>query len=144
MSRRKFRKSLSANDVGATGGHQAGILIPKGEKELLEILPQLDPSVKNPDAWIECVDDEGQKLSFRFVYYNNKLHDDGGTRNEYRLTHMTTWFRDVGAKEGDEFEISKNDANDSYSIRIEPKAILDPIPDEDGVRIRITKWRTVH
>jgi len=144
MSRRKFRKTLSANDVGSTGGHQAGILIPKGEKELLGILPQLDPSVKNPDALIECVDEEEKNLSFRFVYYNNKYHDDTGTRNEYRVTRMTSWFRDIGAREGDEFEISKDDASGNYSIRIFPKATLDPIPDKDGVRIKLTKWRSVH
>lgn len=144
MSRQKFRKTLSANDVGSTGGHQGGIHIPKGEKELLGFLPLLDSAVKNPDAWIECVDDEGQNLKFRFVYYNNKLHDDGGTRNEYRVTHMTSWFRDVGAREGDEFEISKDDVNDYYSIRIQPKTTQEPDTEEGGVRIRLTNWRRVH
>lgn len=144
MSRQTFRKILSGNDVGSTGGHQGGILIPKGEKDLLGILPRLNPSVKNPDAWIECVDDEGQKFNFRFVYYNNKLHDDGGTRNEYRVTHMTSWFRGVGAQEGDEFEISKDDVNANYSIRIQPKISQEPDSDEEGVRIRLTKWRRVH
>ncbi len=133
MSMETFRKTLSANDVGSNGAHQAGILIPKGEKELIRILPPLDPSIKNPDAMIQCVDDKGEKLCFRFVYYNNKLHDIGGTRNEY-----------VGAREGDEFEISKNDANANYEIRVHSKALLNPPPDEDGVRIKLTKWRRIH
>ncbi|MDP7151654.1 MAG: EcoRII N-terminal effector-binding domain-containing protein [Paracoccaceae bacterium] len=30
MSIEKYRKRLSANDVGTTGGHQGGVLIPKG------------------------------------------------------------------------------------------------------------------
>ena len=85
-----FSKVLSANDVGATGGHMGGLLIPKGERELLAILPPLDPTIKNPDAWLECVDDAGQALRLRFVYYNNKLHDERGTRNEFRLTE-TIW-----------------------------------------------------
>jgi hypothetical protein len=144
MSMETFRKILSANDVGSTGAHQAGILIPKGEKELLRILPPLDPSIKNPDAMIQCVDDKGEKVCFRFVYYNNRLHDSGGTRNEYRVTRMTGWFRDVGAREGDEFEISKNDANANYEIRVHSKAFLNPPPDEDGVRIKLTKWRRIH
>ena len=144
MIRQTFRKTLSANDVGSTGGHQGGILIPKGEKELLEILPPLNPCVKNPDAWIECVDDASQKLKFRFVYYNNKLHDDGGTRNEYRITHMTRWFRDVGAREGDEFEISKDHMNAFYTICIKPQNDEEPDPEEQGVRIRLTKWRRIH
>jgi hypothetical protein len=139
----RFRKRLSANDVGTTGGHQGGILIPKGEKELLTMLPTLDPNVKNPDAWLECTDDAGHSLRFRFVYYNNKLHDDGGTRNEYRITHMTGWFRDVGAKEGDEFEISHEAGADVYSIGVKPKEIFDSDTDQ-GVRIRLAGWRRVH
>ena len=139
----RFRKRLSANDVGTTGGHQGGILIPKGEKELLAMLPTLNPNVKNPDAWLECTDDAGHSLRFRFVYYNNKLHDDGGTRNEYRITHMTGWFRDVGAKEGDEFEISHEAGADVYSIGVEPKEISDSNTDR-GVRIRLTGWRRIH
>jgi hypothetical protein len=88
MTNRTFSKTLSANDVGATGGHQGGILIPKSEAELLSFLPVLDPKVKNPDAWIECEDETGTTRKFRFIYYNNKLHDEGGTRNEYRITYM--------------------------------------------------------
>lgn len=139
----RFRKCLSANDVGTTGGHQGGILIPKGEKELLAMLPTLNPNVKNPDAWLECTDDAGHSLRFRFVYYNNKLHDDGGTRNEYRITHMTGWFRDVGAKEGDEFEISHEAGADVYSIGVKSKEISDSDTGQ-GVRIRLTGWRRIH
>ena len=138
-----FSKVLSANDVGTTGGHQGGILIPKGETQLLAILPVLDPKIKNPDAWLDCVDDAGQDLRFRFVYYNNKLHDENGTRNEFRVTHMTKWFRDTGAREGDEFRISLMSDKMRYSIRI-----IRPDPedqsDEDGVRIRLSGWRRVH
>lgn len=143
MSSEKFRKRLSANDVGATGGHQGGVLIPKSEKELLAMLPALEPDVKNPDAWIECTDETGHTLKFRFVYYNNRLHDPGGTRNEYRITHMTSWFRDVGAREGDEFEISRAIFGNQYSIGIRPKDAEELGPDQ-GVRIRLTGWRRVH
>lgn len=143
MSSEKFRKRLSANDVGKTGGHQGGVLIPKGEKELLAMLPALDQDIKNPDAWIECIDETGHTMKFRFVYYNNRLHDPGGTRNEYRITHMTSWFRDVGAREGDEFEISRASFGNQYSIGIRPKDTEEPEPDQ-GVRIRLTAWRRVH
>lgn len=143
MSSEKFRKRLSANDVGKTGGHQGGVLIPKGEKELLAMLPALDQDIKNPDAWIECIDETGHTMKFRFVYYNNRLHDPGGTRNEYRITHMTSWFRDVGAREGDEFEISRARFGNQYSIGIRPKDTEEPEPDQ-GVRIRLTAWRRVH
>ncbi|MEP3046337.1 MAG: EcoRII N-terminal effector-binding domain-containing protein [Roseibium sp.] len=143
MNKLTFRKSLSANDVGTTGGHQGGVLIPKAEKELLEILPRLDPGTKNPDAWINCVDDAGNELKFRFVYYNNKLHDAGGTRNEYRITHMTGWFRDVGARKGDEFEISFEIGEQIYHIGIRSK--MDELFADDMVpRIRVSQWRRLH
>ncbi|WP_299648399.1 EcoRII N-terminal effector-binding domain-containing protein [uncultured Tateyamaria sp.] len=143
MTTKKFRKSLSANDVGSTGGHQGGILIPKGEKELLAILPQLRSDTKNPDAWIRCIDDAGNAMKFRFVYYNNKLHDPGGTRNEYRITHMTGWFRDVGASEGDSFEISKAEHEPHYSIAIRQQS-SETEPTDENPRIRLTGWRRVH
>ena len=143
MSSEKFRKRLSANDVGTTGGHQGGVLIPKGEKELLAMLPALDQDIKNPDAWIQCIDETGHTLKFCFVYYNNRLHDPGGTRNEYRITHMTSWFRDVGAREGDEFEISRASFGNQYLIGLRPKDTEEPEPDQ-GVRIRLTAWRRVH
>lgn len=143
MTIKKFWKSLSANDVGSTGGHQGGILIPKGEQELLAILPKLNADTKNPDAWIRCIDDSGHDMKFRFVYYNNKLHDPGGTRNEYRITHMTGWFRDVGASEGDNFEISKAENERHFSIAIRRQSEEAENSDESP-RIRLTRWRRIH
>ena len=143
MNNRRFQKRLSANDVGSTGGHQGGILIPKGEKDLLAMLPPLNPNLKNPDAWLNCLDDAGHSLRFRFVYYNNKLHDHGGTRNEYRITHMTGWFRDIGAKEGDLFEISYELGADAYSIGVRPEETTDRTT-EGSVRIRLSGWRRIH
>ncbi len=144
MTRQTFRKPLSSNDVGTTGGHQGGILIPKSEKELLKILPPLDAGVKNPDAWIMCTDDAGHRLRFRFVYYNNKLHDERGTRNEYRITHMTGWFRDVGAREGDEFEISRAENSSEYGIGLRQRSRGNETENDEVVRIKLTGWRKVH
>lgn len=146
MTKKTFSKTLSANDVGKTGGHQAGILIPKLEAELLAFLPPLDPTIKNPDAWIECVDDEGVVYRFRFVYYNNKLHDPGGTRNEYRITHMTRYFHGMGASEGDTFEISRAEDESSYAIRVFHQQ-EEPVEREEELVFRIkitTGWRRVH
>lgn len=146
MTKKTFIKTLSANDVGATGGHQGGILIPKSEAELLSLLPPLDPAIKNPDAWIECVDEVGVKRSFRFVYYNNKLHDEKGTRNEYRITYMTRYFRDIGALEGETLEISKHKDSAIYTIRV-LRPVEEPAEQEkeQSVRIKITSsWRRVH
>ncbi|WP_310621268.1 EcoRII N-terminal effector-binding domain-containing protein [Flexibacterium corallicola] len=145
MTRTAFRKILSANDVGLTGGHQAGVLIPKGNTDLLGFLPPLDGGIKNPDAWINCVDDDGVMHRFRFVYYNNKLHDERGTRNEYRVTYMTAWFRNQNAKPGDAFEISRNRGNSDYHIRIiRAETEATPCPEGGAIRLRLKGWQRVH
>ncbi len=144
MTRTAFRKTLSANDVGTTGGHQGGVLIPKGERDLLEFLPHLDPSVKNPDAWLSCTDPYGGTHRFRFVYYNNKLHDPRGTRNEYRITYMTAWFRNAGAKEGDVFEIAKDAGSSVYTVSVIKAEYGRPDDRELSARIQLRGWRRVH
>ncbi|CAD2265364.1 Type-2 restriction enzyme EcoRII [Stutzerimonas stutzeri] len=145
MTNKTFSKKLSANDVGTTGGHQGGILIPKSESELLAFLPELNQAIKNPDAWIECEDEGGAVRRFRFVYYNNKLHDEKGTRNEYRITYMTRYFREMGAREGDSLEISRNEGNARYAIRL-VRAQEERVAEEEGAyRIKISSaWRRVH
>ncbi|RRV63322.1 restriction endonuclease [Stutzerimonas stutzeri] len=145
MINKTFSKKLSANDVGATGGHQGGILIPKSESELLAFLPQLDQAIKNPDAWIECEDEGGTVRRFRFVYYNNKLHDEKGTRNEYRITYMTRYFREMGAREGDSLEISRSEGNTRYAIRVVRAQEGQVAEEEGGYRIKISSaWRRIH
>ena len=118
MNTKTFIKILSANDVGATGSHMAGIAIPKGDGELLSFLPKLDSSNLNPSAWIDCEIQDGLTLKLRYIYYNNRMHSPTGTRNEYRITHLTKFLRDSNAKEGDYFEISKQDGANHYQIRV--------------------------
>lgn len=145
MTRKSFSKTLSANDIGKTGTHQAGILVPKTEPQLLEFFPRLDPGVKNPDAWVQCIDEEGRERKFRFVYYNNRLHDENGTRNEYRLTYMTGYLKEMRAAEGDGLEFSREEGEAAYTVRLVRKA--EPVAQAgDGpVRIRITSgWRRTH
>jgi hypothetical protein len=141
-----FTKKLSANDVGATGAHQAGILVPKSDIDLLNFFPQLDGKIKNPDAWIHCIDEHGMTRKFRYIYYNNKAHDEDGTRNEYRITHMTTYFKSIGAKEGDIFEISKENGSDIYTIKVLVASVeKEEYPDDAPVRIKLkTSWKRVH
>lgn len=146
MIKKTFLKTLSANDVGATGGHQAGILIPKSETDLLDFLPALDCSIKNPDAWISCLDESGTMWRFRFVYYNNRLHDPSGTRNEYRITYMTRYFREAEARPGDTIELSREEGKSHYTVRIIDERIEAPPKDEQQIfRIKIkSSWRRVH
>lgn len=143
---KKFLKTLSANDVGSTGAHMGGILIPKGDGELLAFLPHLDPKEYNPNEWILCVTPDGREFRLRYVYYNNRLHKPTGTRNEYRLTHLTKYLKSEGAKEGDIFEISKEDGAAHYLINVVPATNdSEELVDDGPVRIRISAgWRRVH
>jgi hypothetical protein len=97
-------KVLSANDTGETGGHQAGLLIPKNIMTL-EFFPKLDPAVKNPRCAIDLRDAAGEEWTFNFIYYNNAFF--GGTRDEYRLTGMTGFIRHYSLKQGDSVIFNK-------------------------------------
>ena len=105
-------KVLSANDSGETGGHQAGLLIPKKER-ILSFFPVLDAFVLNPRAHLHFDDDSGRFWEFAFIYYNNRLF--GGTRNEYRLTRMTRYIRESGLATGDEIVMHRDSAG-NYSV----------------------------
>lgn len=143
MTSASFAKLLSANDVGLTGGHQAGILVPKGAPELLAFFPPLDPALPNPDAWISAQDGEGNRWSLRYIYYNNRLHGTG-TRNEYRITHLTKCLRGMDARPGDQLVFSSTLEPGHYFLRLEraePREEDAPVP---GGVIRLSGWRRVH
>ena len=106
---KSIKKILSANDVGITGGHQSGILVPKRE-EILSFFPTLDKSLKNPRFLLTFFDDTDDRWEFSFIYYNNVFF--GGTRNEYRLTRMTKFIKENNLKVGD--EIILENENDGY------------------------------
>lgn len=108
-----IKKILSRNDTGETGGHQAGILIPK-KPEILSFFPKLDNEEKNPRLLITFHDHMGEQWSFYFIYYNNKFF--GGTRNEYRLTGMTRFMSAYNLKSGDTLTLSR-DVNGYYSVQ---------------------------
>ena len=115
MRPKSISKVLSSNDTGETGGHQAGMLIPKGG-EILEFFPALNGEEKNPRTYLYFIDDVNKRWKFNFIYYNNKFF--GGTRNEYRLTGMTAYIRQNNLKTGDTIVLSRND-NGILSIRCE-------------------------
>jgi hypothetical protein len=109
-----IEKILSANDIGKTGGHQAGILVPKNPA-ILGFFPYLDSARKNPRTMLDMIDDTGHEWTFNFIYYNNRLF--GGTRNEYRLTRMTPFFREFSLRVGDSVifrRVSPRHLNISY------------------------------
>lgn len=97
-------KRLSANDVGETGSHQAGIHLPK-EVLLLDAF-DLASDEKNPDLVIEALDREQQTWEIRIVYYNNSSF--GGTRDELRLTRLSQFIKHRGLGAGDAIVLSFN------------------------------------
>lgn len=142
MSSKSFSKVLTLNDVGKTGSHQAGLHIPKKDKELLEFLPTLDVKTLNPSTWIKCIDDHNESWRFRFVYYNNKFHSLTGRRNEFRLTHTTKYLRSNSALENDAFLISKESDDDFYRIKLIQKSLksLEKVPS----KVELSGWRRIY
>lgn len=107
-------KTLSGNDTGDTGSHQAGMLVPRDDR-ILSFFPILDKRIKNPRAIIRVVDDGEKNWDFNYIYYNGVFF--GGTRNEYRLTGMTSYIRGNNLRPGDTIILERNE--DLIRIRYE-------------------------
>ena len=115
-----YAKVLTKNDTGETGGHQAGIAVPRANKELLSFFPLLNSEEFNPDSWLYCTDSDGEEWNMRYIYYNGKkFTPPKSTRNEYRITHMTKFFSKWGAKSGDSVIFTRTGKEDSFQISIE-------------------------
>lgn len=111
----EIRKKLSANDIGATKSHQAGILVPK-DAQILSFFPLLDRTEKNPRMTLVMYERSNRtRWEFNFIYYNNKFF--GGTRNEFRLTCMTGYLRAIDAKIDDDLVFTL-DENSSFEVDI--------------------------
>lgn len=137
LDTRIITKVLSANDTGETGGHQAGMHVPR-ERRLLSFFPNLNVNDKNPRVNLRFSDGSGDEWEFAFVYYNNKFF--GGTRNEYRLTRMTNFIREAGLATGDEVILSRSEA-DEYCIGFRRKSEANR--DERGVLKLGSGWKVV-
>lgn len=137
----EIRKKLSANDVGETGGHQAGILVPK-DHEILSFFPLLNNSEKNPRmALVMRERQNGTRWNFNFIYYNNRYF--GGTRNEFRLTCMTQYLRAAGAKVGDDLVFSK-DEYASYTVDLVRCSSASNSISSGGVLILSGGWKIIN
>ena len=111
FSTHSISKVLSPNDVGSNGSHQAGILIPK-RHQLLSFFPFLDATKKNPRVQLSFFDEFETIWQFMYIYYNNKYFD--GTRNEFRLTGLTRYFKENFLRAGDKIIFSINEAGKRY------------------------------
>lgn len=143
MKAQSFAKLLSANDVGATGSHQAGILVPKSDTALLAFFPHLDPTIYNPDAWIVAEDDAGNEWRLRYIYYNSRLHGSG-TRNEYRITYLTKYLKDARAQTGDLLRFTATAEGGKYRMALDRAAPASASVVESPGIIRLSGWRRVH
>lgn len=134
----QITKILSANDVGDTGAHQAGILVPK-VREILSFFPLLNPREKNPRVTLVFREEDGiTRWDFNFIYYNNRLF--GGTRNEYRLTCMTKYLRARNASVGDLVLMSK-DADGRLTVDL--KRANAPATTRDDVLVLSGGWKVI-
>ena len=134
---RSITKVLSANDAGETGGHQAGILVPK-EEILLSFFPSLNKEDYNPRSHIVFTDNSGMEWEFAYIYYNNQLF--GGTRNEYRLTRMTRFIREAELVTGDEVILTRS-VDDEYGVEFRRKSEV--MRDERGVLKLGSGWKVI-
>ncbi len=141
MTEQQFEKILTANDTGHSKSHQAGIHVPKGQRDLVAFLPHLDAGKLNPSVWLKAVDANGVTWRLRYIYYNNRLHSEAGTRNEFRITHLTAYMRAVGADPGDRMTISGKP--DSCEIRISVTPGGEAGPSAARV-VRLRGWHRVH
>lgn len=121
------RKRISKNDLGLTGGHQSGLLVPKTAVPLLPALAEDEP---NPKMQLEIEDQDGRRSTATYTHYNNKMVGDG-TRDEYRLTNMRAWF-DANAPEVNDFVVFLQYAHDTLHVHheaISPRGGIEA-PDE--------------
>jgi hypothetical protein len=130
-------KVLSPNDVGATGAHQAGMLIPRRDG-IVDFFPRLDGTRLNPRHHLGFRDHNGRIWTFAFIYYNNRFF--GGTRNEYRLTHMTPYFHELNLHAGDTITL-KRDGQGGYHI-VSARAARSS-PPADGILRLGSRWRVI-
>ena len=134
-----IEKILSSNDLGLTGAHQAGILIPKNET-ILSYFPTLDKTAENPRASLRFLDESGSYWKFSFIYYNNIFR--GGTRNEYRLTGMTKFLNSAGLIPGDAILFSKED--DEYMISYRRQSRIETKTNNGITKITLNDtWRII-
>lgn len=85
-----FCKFLSANDTGKTGGHQAGIYIPKKSVKIL--FSEQGLKGENKEKWVNVEWQNNTETNTRFIYYGK------GTRNEYRITNFGRDFPFLSAE----------------------------------------------
>jgi Restriction endonuclease EcoRII, N-terminal len=110
-----IEKVLTENDLGLTGSHQAGFLIPKALVKS-KIFSELSHTEVNPRARLKFEElKTGDVWYFNYIFYNSRLF--GGSRSEYRLTGLATFLRAHSLQPGDSIVFKRVDEYD-YEIEI--------------------------
>lgn len=86
-------KRLSGNDTGLTGGHQAGLYLPRAFVKMA--FPEICTKGKfNPDFFVrECFIPSADISirTLRAVYYNSKYFPERGLKKKYDEFRLTRW-----------------------------------------------------
>lgn len=133
----EITKVLTNNDLGLTGAHQSGVVIPH-KIARLGFFPNLNDALVNPRVkLIVEVASSGEELDLNYIYYNGRIHGTS-TRNEYRLTGISGFLRNSGASIGDELTFTKNFSG-QIAIRLSDRQPQDNLQ-QDHIKISINSW----
>lgn len=130
-------KILSKNDLGITGSHQAGFLIPK-DLAKSGFFPFLNPMEKNPRIKIPFMF-EDKKYFFSYIHYNTKPLGLG-TRDEFRITGLSKFYRESNCLEGDILRFEIDTFSQSYRLSVVHKIEMNYKTHED----LISKTLVIH
>lgn len=137
----KVAKTLTPNDLGLTGGHQAGLHVPK-DSPLAKFIGDDIRHAVNPRKAIALIDvHSGQSCSATLIYYNNVLR--GGTRDEFRITGTTAFLRRLAAQVGDELIFDIEGREELKVSLVRRPAGAQGISDDDGPIKLSGKWRFI-
>ena len=136
----RIAKQLTANDLGRTGGHQAGLHVPK-DSPLIRFICNESRVEENPRVTLNLCDEEtGYICSATLIYYNNALR--GGTRDEFRLTGTTTFLKSLGAEVGDEVVLKMEDG-ETFLVSLVKQNIAESNENDEGLIKLNGKWRFI-
>lgn len=85
-------KRLSGNDTGLTGGHQAGVYLPRVFFE--RTVPEINSTTDyNPRADIHCYlpVNGGDAATLSAIYYNSRFFPERGLKKKYNEFRLTGW-----------------------------------------------------
>ena len=136
-----IRKELTPNDLGLTGSHQVGIVVPK-RFAISTFFPLLPYDDVNPRRVLTFIDAEtGYEVSTNFIYYNNKRR--GKTRDEFRMTGIATYCRSRHAEVGDSIIMKLLD-DGRRTIAVLRATVAEKTPPDNRVTVVLSdKWVVV-